>query len=569
MQYPSSKKILVLGCVFHFFIAGSSPLFAQSYQNPLNIPPALSANFGELRNNHFHSGLDFKTQGVSNKAVFAVADGYVSRILISPSGYGLALYITHPATGHTSVYGHLNDFSKPIADYAKQKQYELESFRVDLTVPPDVFPVKKGQQIALSGNTGGSGGPHLHFEIRDTESEEAIDPLKFYHLSIADTQKPDIRGIAIYPAMGKGVVNNATEPFRTTITKSKAGVPQALKGVSAWGKIGVGVKAYDRMNGQNNVYGVKTVRLFVDGKQVFGSSVNRFSFNETRLLNSFIDFEDWRERNSFFMQSFVEQGNSLPFYQHVANGGYIVIDEERPYELTYELEDAHGNTTTYTFGIEGKRAEIPSPDCPQFMASNLDNSVVHFDFSLYIPTGNLYSNFCFHHGKIQSLLYFSDIYIINDKPVPLHRNVNAWIKLKTDSLDNRAQYGAVKLDKKGNAAWVGGVYKNGGVEFKINELGGRYAIDTDSIAPQITPIDSAKWIAQKRIRLRLTDDKSGVSSFRGTINGEFVLFSHDVKSKVYTYVFDAGRLTRGKQELVFRVSDGVGNEGEYRYEFDY
>ncbi|MDR1743800.1 MAG: M23 family metallopeptidase [Dysgonamonadaceae bacterium] len=566
MKYPSSKKIFI-----SLFIAGSFSLFAQTYQNPLNIPPALSANFGELRNNHFHSGLDFKTQGVVNKPVFAVADGYVSRILVSPSGYGLALYVTHPATGHTSVYGHLNRFSKSIADYAKQKQYEQERFHVDLTVPPDKFPVKKGQQIAWSGNTGGSGGPHLHFEIRDTQSEEPLDPLNFYAPSIPDTQKPDIRGIAVYPIAGKGVVNNSAEALRLTIPKSKAGVPQPLKqNLSAWGKIGLGVKAYDRMNGQNNVYGVKTIRLFVDGKQVFGSIVNRFSFGKTRQLNCFVDFEEWRERKSFFMQSFVEPGNTLPVYQNVSNNGYIDIDEERPYKFTYELEDAYGNTETYSFIIEGIRTEIPNqPCCTQFMAWNLYNSVVDFDFFLHIPNGNLYNDCCFSFEKTPSSLYFSDIYSVNDRFVPLQNNVNAWIRLKSDSFDKRSQYGVALIDKNGNSNWVGGIYKNGGIEFKLNELGHRYAIDVDTIAPTITPLDSAKWVQQKSIRLRLTDDKSGISSFRGSINGAFALFSHDIKSNVYTYAFDDERLTKGKQELIFSVSDGVGNKDEFRYEFVY
>lgn len=544
---------------------------AQSYRNPLDIPPALSGNFGELRNNHFHSGIDYKTQGMINKPIFAIEDGYVSRISVSPWGYGLALYINHPTTGHTSVYGHLDSFSKQIADYVKQKQYEQERFRVDLSLSPEEIPVKRGQQVALSGNTGSSGGPHVHFEVRDTKSEEPLDPLRFFGKSIADTQKPDIRGIAFYPVTGKGSVNNTANPLRITLSKNKSGTLLPLnRTINAWGKIGVGVKAYDKMNGQNNVYGVKHVRLFVDDTQVFESNINRFSFAKSRMLNSFVDFEDWREQRSFFMRSFIEPGNTLPFYNNVKDNGYIDILEERPYKFRYELEDDYGNTTIYSFTVEGKKQSIPLlPYCRHFMAWNLNNSIVDFDFILDIPAGNLYNNVCFEYQKTSSSRFFSDIVSINKTPVPLQGNATVWLKMKSDSMDDRSKYGVVRIDKRGNPGWVGGSYKNGGMEFTINELGANYAVDIDTVAPKITPVEPAKWVQQKRIRIRLSDDKSGINEFRGTINGKFVLFTHDGKSNIYTYVFDNDRLIRGRQTFVFSVSDSAGNSDEYEYNFDW
>lgn len=270
--------------------------YSQQYRNPVTITPALSGNFGELRNNHFHAGVDFKTQQVVDKPIVAIEEGYVSRISVSPGGYGLALYIDHPSTGHTSVYGHLNSFSAKIAAYVLEKQYEQESYSVNLYPPRELLPVKRGEQIALSGNSGSSGGPHLHFEIRDTPTQDPLDALE-YLARLPDTQKPDLRGVAFYPAADKGVVNGSSTPLRLNISKDKAGNPLAPgKTIHAWGRIGVGVKAYDRMNGQANIYGVKHIRLFVDGTQVFSSSLDRFSFADGRMFNSFIDFEDWRER---------------------------------------------------------------------------------------------------------------------------------------------------------------------------------------------------------------------------------------------------------------------------------
>lgn len=553
------------------FTVFSTTAYSQQYTNPVNIPSALSGNFGELRNNHFHSGIDYKTQQVINKPIIAIADGYVSRINVSPGGYGLALYIDHPETGHTSVYGHLNSFSKSIADYVKEQQYERESYSVTLYPGQGILPVKKGEQIALSGNTGSSGGPHLHFEIRDTKSQDPLDPLQFLGRNVSDTQRPDIRGVAFYPVEGKGMVNGSSNPLRLNVSKNKSGVPLALsQPINAWGRIGIAVKAYDRMNGQTNIYGVKHVRLFVDEKQVFSSSIERFPFSKTRMLNSFIDFEDWRRRRSFFMKSFVEPGNTLKLY-NTTNAGYIDINEERNYRMRYELEDHNGNTLTYSFVVRGQQQPVAQAGkCDNFMPWGMHNSFVDFDFMLDIPSGNLYDSFCYFHRKIRSTVYYSDMHQVNESPIPLHDNATMWIKLNADTLENRRQYGIVEVNESGSDSWIGGTYKRGGIETSIRELGRRYAVDIDTVPPKITPVNVEKWVTSRRIQIRLTDNKSGVANFKGTINGKFVLFSHDMKSSLYTYVFDDSRLEKGKtQELVFTAVDGAGNSSEYRYSFEY
>lgn len=560
------KQAFILTLFFLFFAYNSQ---AQQYTSPLKLPPALSANFGELRNNHFHSGIDYKTKQAVNIPVCAIEDGYVSRINVSPGGYGLALYIDHP-TGHTSVYGHLNSFSKKIADYVKEQQYAQESYSVELYPGAGTLTVKKGEEIALSGNTGSSGGPHLHFEIRDTRTQDPLDVLDFLGKTIADTQKPDIRGIAFYPVEGKGVVNGTSNPVRLTISRSKAGVPLALpRPISAWGRIGIGVKAYDRMNGQNNIYGVKYVRLYKDEELIFSSKMDRFPFDKTMMLNTFVDFEDWRERSSFFMKSFLNPGNTLPFYKTV-NNGYIDINEERDYRMRYELEDHYGNTLTYSFVIHGKQQPVAQQKaCGSYMAWNLNNSFVNYNFSLNIPMGNLYSDVCFDHSVTTSTTFHSAIHQVNNTPVPLNNSANMWIKLNADTLENHEKYGIVQIAKTGSPHWIGGRYRNGGVEVSIRELGGRYAIGIDTVAPKITPVTPERWVTDKRIRIRLSDDQSGIAAFKGTIGGKFVLFSHDVKSSVYTYAFDDNRLEKGKtQELAFTATDGAGNSSEYNILLD-
>lgn len=552
------------------YLSSTLTSYTQTYIYPVTVPPALSGGFGELRNNHFHSGIDFKTQQAVNKPIVSIEDGYVSRISVAPGGYGLALYVTHPSTGHTSVYAHLNSFSKEIADWVKKRQYEQEKFNVNLFPGEGTLKVKRGEQIALSGNTGSSGGPHLHFEIRDTRSEHPLDALE-YLSSITDTQKPDLRGIAFYPTAGKGVINGSKNPTRLNINKDGNGNPLGLgRTINVWGRIGIGVKAYDRMNGQNNIYGVKYIRLFVDDKQVFNSTINRFSFDNTRMLNSFVDFEDWRTRRSFYMKSFIEPGNTLPFYKSV-NNGYIDINEEREYNLRYELEDHYGNMLTYNFKVNGVKQTIPAqPDCNNFMTWNLSNSFIDMGFNISIPRGNLYSNFCFNYNKLHNSKYFSEVHQIHNTPVPLHNNADVWIKLNTDTLQNKKNYGVVKINSNGSESWVGGEYKQGGLSLSIRELGDKYAVAADKVAPTITPLSPENWASQKRIRIRLSDNLSGISLFRGEINGKFVLFTHDSKSTIYTYLFDDERLSKGeKQTFVFTATDGAGNSNSYNYTFSY
>jgi len=558
-----------LSIILLFILLLTVKIHAQ-YESPLKIPLYLSGNFGELRNNHFHSGIDFKTQGVINKPIYSIEDGYISRISVSPGGFGLALYVTHPSTGQVSVYGHLESFIPEIADYVKEKQYEQESYRVNLFPGEGTFNVKKGGLIAYSGNTGSSGGPHLHFEIRDAVTENVIDPLYYYKNKMEDKVSPELRGIAVYPVQGEGVVNGSRDPLRQNIQKTKQGQYQSLKtAINVWGKIGVGVKAYDKMTGTQNIYGVRIIRLFVDNNKLFESEIHTFSFDQTRMLNSFIDFEDWRLNKSFFMKSFVEPGNKLPFYK-VENGGYLTINEERTYNIRYELEDIYGNKTDYKFQITGKKQPIPElKKGSLYMAWNEDNYYISDNFTFTIPKGNLYDDFIFVLKKVQSDRYDSDLFVVNDVPVPLHNEGRMRIALKTDTLQNKSQYGIISIDRD-KQNWIGGSYEDGKISVPIREIGYTYAVASDNNAPDITPVQPEKWEKESTIKIKVTDDLSGVLSCKGMIDGKYTLFGNDMKSPVYTYKFDPERLEKGKKhELTFTAADACGNTSEYKTEFYY
>jgi hypothetical protein len=554
--------------IFLFFIHALTSIAQNTYRSPLDIPLILSANFGELRPNHFHSGIDLKTEGVINKPVYAMENGYVSRISVSPSGYGLALYINYPVTGQTSLYGHLNKYAPKIAQYVKNKQYEHENYRIDISLNANDIPVTKGELVAYSGNTGSSGGPHVHFEIRNTADQLAIDPLEYYKSRITDSQPPLIKGIAIYPIQEKGAVDFSRHPYRANIAILKDGTYAALKDtVEVWGKIGIGMYANDRMDGTTNIYGVRKVHLFCDNKEVFFSDLSTVDFDKTEMINSMIDFDYWSRKRVFYQKSYIEPGNELAIYQSM-NNGYIDIKEERLYNFRYELEDLYGNQTNYSFCVKGREQTIPQKrHCTQTMIWNQDNNYSSESFSLSIPKKNLYDDLCFTLKKDSSPKYLSDLFEVNDVYVPLRDYCNMTIKLNKDILADKSQYGIVRV--AGNREnWIGGTYKNGYIIGRIDELGSAYAVSTDTKAPVITPVQPDRWTRQAEIKIRLSDDKSGISSHKGTIDGAFVLFENDVKSSVYSYKFDSSRLKKGQMhKFVFTATDACGNTSSYEYEF--
>lgn len=537
---------------------------AQQLRKPMDIPVLLSGNFGELRSNHFHSGIDFKTQGVEGKPIHSVQDGYVSRISVSPWGYGNGLYITHP-DGTTTVYGHLQKFSQKITAYLKEKQYEQESFNVNLSLAPDELPVKEGELVALSGNTGSSGGPHLHFEVRDTETEEPMDPIEYYKDLIKDTQAPKIQGIMVYSMPGKGVVNGSRRKLELKPVTAKNGKQTLTGKIEAWGEIGLAVKGYDYMDNTSNIYGIKDITLTADSQVIFHSNLDRFAFDETRYLNSFTDFEEWKEHRSFYIKSFVDPGNRLRFIESL-NRGILTIDEPRTYHLTYKLADAFGNTTQLSIRIEGKEQPIPEIDTENAELFHWwsDNRFGAKGIRLTIPKGNLYDDLYFRYSVKEDSAALGATHILHNKPVAFHKSAKLSLRLQTDTLDNKQQYGIVR-QQNGRRSWTGGVYRNGWVDADIKEMGS-YTLGQDLVPPTITPLNPATWVSQQAITLRLSDNLSGVQTYRGEIDGQYVLFEMNSKS-VITYHFDKERLARGKHTLKLVVTDACGNQSTYTYPF--
>ena len=269
-------RLIACGCLLACTVARSA-----DYVPPMPIKMELSANFGELRANHFHSGLDLKTQKAIGQPVYAIDDGYLVRINISATGYGNCLYVAHPG-GYTSVYAHLDHFLPFIDSIAKNEQYRRESFAIDYFPEIGSIPIKRGQQIAVSGNSGSSGGPHLHFEIRDSRTQDALDPQIFF--PVEDNVAPRPRMFRIVPFVGEGTVRGKDKAANFDLLNVQSG-KYRLKNdtVRVWGKVGLAIKAYDHMPEQSNIYGIYRLQVFVDDSLKFEYLNDRISFAQTRI----------------------------------------------------------------------------------------------------------------------------------------------------------------------------------------------------------------------------------------------------------------------------------------------
>jgi len=541
----------------------------SEFDLPLHLSPVLSGCFGELRYNHFHSGIDFKTQHGVGYPIYAVADGWVSRIRISNYGFGYALYIDHP-NGFTTVYGHLQKFAPQAGAFAKKAQYELENFEVDTLLKPGVMPVKRGQIVAYSGNAGTSAAPHLHFEIRDTKTEETIDPLLWYSNRIKDTTRPQFKKIAIYASKGEGVLSTGTDKALLTPVRNKQGVwVLNSKLPTAWGKIGIGMNAYDYMDGASNTYGICNISLYLENELIFQQDMSRFSFDQTRYINSLTDFELREKNGNWIMKSFLEPENKLKIYLTAKNRGYIDIHEEKVYQLRYEIKDRAGNVSEIRFEVQGQKknlAEIVKGK--HFFEAWLPNQYSNDDVQLDFPAGTFYQSIDFQYAQKKSVGY-SDVYELHQSSTPMNQFIPAKFRIQKDTHPNKNQYFLARQDKYGRFKYVGGTYSNGRIMAKIRDLG-NYTVLADTVPPKIVALNLENAVKNRLFRIRISDEVSGVKTWRGTIDGAWVLFEFECKTSQLRYNFDDSRLTKGQEhKLVLRVKDACGNESCLEHIFNY
>lgn len=553
------------------FASISQTKYPQSiFRSPVDFSLSLSGSYGEIRANHFHSGIDIRTAGVTGKPVYAASDGYVSRIFVSPWGFGKAVYINHPE-GYTTVYGHLDRFRGEIAKYANEQQYSKESFAIDVTVPTGKIQVRKGEVIGYSGNSGSSGGPHLHFEIRDAGSQEPLDPLAF-GLPITDNISPQIKWVKIYPLGYGSMVNYATNP-KALQASGKDGKYSlsSLDTVMVSGDIIFGIEAYDYHNGSSIRCGIKSIELTVDGEKVFGQRIDRYAFADTRYVNAILDYPQNKKNKQRFFRSYIAPGNKLDLFDGVVNRGVVNFTDKRAHKIQYVVRDVHGNASRISFWVKShpppsagdRSSESGLPG--KLFSWNQENRIEDAYINFTMPANTLYDDVDFHYSTSSPENgSYARIHHLLDENTPLHLRCSLSIRAETlpGKLESKALL--VKVEKDGKFISQGGSFKDGYVKGIIRELGD-YTISVDTIPPKIKAINvyNKKNISkQSTIVFTISDEFSGISSYRGTLNGRWILMDFDAKRNRLVYTYDS-RIKPGTNTFQLIVTDGVGNRSEY------
>ena len=540
-----------------------SEIFAQQksypkgyFRYPLDIPAKLNANFGEMRPNHFHMGLDLFTQKRENLPVYAAADGYVARVKIEPGGFGRAIYLNHP-NGFTTLYAHMNDFMPELEQYLKRKQYEKESWMIEFELTANSFPVKKGQLIGYSGNTGGSQGPHVHFEIRETASEKCLNPLLF-GFSLPDNVPPDLVRIAIY------------DRNQSTYEQSPAVYSVVRKGAfyQASGtikvnsdKVALALQATDRMTGVPNPNGIFSVALFEGSKQLGGFVIDRVGYDETRYLNAHIDYKTKLSGGYYLQYVFPLDGDKLGIYQNNPTQKYISLKDTAVHSYRLVVKDPNGNLTEARFSLQrSARINGSTPKQGPLMLPNQINIYETENIQVVIPEKGFYDSIYFTHyvrAKTEST-GFSPIHDVLSFKVPVHSPFTVRIKAdKTVAYPLRDKMLIRKQTKNETdvrkANWELGWYTSSFREF------GSFQLISDDVPPliQIQGVaDGANLSKATRIVITANDNNEAIRNFRAELDGKWLMFSQ--KGRTFTYKFDEHCLP-GKHSLKISVNDEAGN----------
>lgn len=580
------QKIIVGAlCLFPLALTAQTPA-SYNVLLPVDIPVALSGNFGELRPNHFHSGIDFKTQQVVGKNIRSIEDGYIARAAIRPSGYGTCLYVIHP-NGLTSVYAHLLSFSPRIDSVVRAKQRELQSNNFDYADFDSLdLPVSRGEIIALSGNSGSSGGPHLHFEIRDSKTENALDPIQFYP-QITDKARPRINAIGVYAMDTNSFVEQKRgKQFYAAIAKGSTGEYVVEKPIEVWGNIGFSIRGNDLMTGQGNIYGFYRVKLSCNNQILYERVIDEVSFATTSDLNSLIDYEERLKSKRYFEKAFVDKNNDLTIYTKLHNSGIYSALQIDTAQCEFVVSDYHNNAAAVQFTLLQKPLEdsvlqkLPSikiiselHDCKKdFSYSHSDYTFdSENDFTFIADSTTFFTDFTFavkEQTAPSKRTYYSKRYTIETNQAIYKKAAKIQVQTTLpDSLKRQALFEQMignsraavytKIDEKGVAT----------ASIKRN---GTYAIVIDSIPPKVTLKLAAGANLQqtKSISFKISDDFSGIGSYNAYIDNKWAILDYDAKTATVRLYFKYADFAPNKMhDLRIEVCDVSGNKTTKQVKF--
>ena len=541
--------------------------YPQGYfRDPLNIPISLAGNFGELRPNHYHMGLDIRTEKRENLQVFAAADGYIAKIKIEPAGFGQAIYINHP-NGYTTVYAHLNEFFPALAAYIKQQQYKMESWRIFINIPPNMFPVKKGDFIALSGSTGGSEAPHVHFEIRNTATDVNYNPMLF-GLPIADNTKPTLVRLAMYDCT-KSVYEQSPKIFPVR----KIGNDFTIAGstiITSSPKISFAINAFDTESGTPNHNGIFESVLYDNDKPIIGFEMNNISYDNTRNINAHIDYKTKANGGPFLQQLFNLYGYVNSIYHSASGDGTIDVSDGETHNIKITVTDPYGNNSELKFTVKYKPAFINKSVAPgkMFYPQMLDGFETE-DCAFYIGEKCLYDSVHINYTKSNPEYtdVVSQVNNIGVAYIPLQDSFLVRIKPNNNFSANKKDKVVMERFAAGKRSVEKVVWQNGWASAKFRDFGS-FQLVLDEEAPQIIPvgiINNANLSRVARIVFIIKDNLESFKNFRAELDGKWLKFTND-KGKSFIYKFDE-HCPPGKHNLKITVEDEAGNVAEKTFTF--
>lgn len=551
------------------FLSSVTIAQTQSFKLPLEMPPAFSGTFGEVRSDHFHSGVDLRTMGQVGYSVFAIEKGFVSRIKVSPVGFGKVIYIDHP-NGKTSVYAHLDRFVGKIAEYVENAQYQKQSFEIELFPNPGELIVNKGDIIGLSGNSGSSGGPHLHFEIRETTSQHILDPFEFFNeWRQTDSNPPTINRLLVFEIDSlRYLLDGLTYKAYEAVKKgSDFIVPLPVK---ASGKVGLALDYYDIVNSNSLRAGIKKAEVRINGNKTFTFHVDRFSFLETRYANGFNGITDNGRNGYKAIRLWTDPNNRFSGINHVINHGIIDVAKDSAYTIDVTVWDHSGNSSKLIFkilGVENKAIAKSMPNLPLFKW-NAENTYKTRSYMVRLPENALFHDILFQMSENQPDNFPYPIVTVHTYKTKLFKKFT--LEYNTSNIPENL-YGKLyiaKINGKG-FEYVGSELVNGSLKATCNSFG-KYTVLVDTIPPSIIAqniMPNAKITSQNYIYFKLIDN-TGIKMYNGYIDGNWVLFEWDPKTGILSHNLNSQRIKKGQwHSLKIVATDMLNNDSEYAIKF--